>query len=155
MSLILHTIICILVVFVLAGMNYKAAIDETDIYVLADVSYSANRNIDTIDGYIEELDKNKDNKTKIGVVCFGIDTPYVLTVPGEKVKSVRNCIDQERVNRSGTDITGALRYTSSLFDDTSIKRIIVITDGYETSSGNVLNVVNELRNKMFMLMQYI
>ena len=147
MSLILHTIICILVVFVLAGMNYKAAIDETDIYVLADVSYSANRNIDTIDGYIEELDKNKDNKTKIGVVCFGIDTPYVLTVPGEKVKSVRNCIDQERVNRSGTDITGALRYTSSLFDDTSIKRIIVITDGYETSSGNVLNVVNELRNQ--------
>lgn len=147
MSLILHFIICVLVVLVLAGMNYKTAIDQTDIYVLADVSYSANRNIDTIDSYIKELDKNKDSKTSIGIVCFGIDTPYVLTIPGENIKSIRSCVEQERVNRSGTDISGALRYTSSLFDDSCIKRIILMTDGYETSSGNVLNVVNELRNQ--------
>lgn len=143
-SLILHVIISTLIVLVIAGMSYKTAIDETNIYVLADLSYSTNRNIDTIDNYVSTLENNVDNQTKVGVVCFGTDTPYVLMTPGEKVKSVRSVIDQERIDQSGTDIAGALRYTASLFDDNVVKRIILITDGDETNSGNVLNVVNEL-----------
>lgn len=143
-SLILHIVISILIVFVIAGMSYKTAIDETNIYVLADVSYSTNRNLDTIDSYVNELEHNIDNKTKLGVVCFGTDTPYVLITPGERLKSVKQAVTEERVNQSGTDIAGALRYTASLFNDSVIKRIILITDGDETNNGNVLNVVNEL-----------
>ena len=142
LSLILHVVISILVVFVIAGMTYKTAIDETNIYVLADVSYSANRNLDTIDNYIEELEAKADNKTKVGVVCFGTNTPYVLTTPGEGLKSVRDGVS--RIDQSGTDIAGSLRYTASLFDENVIKRIILITDGDDTNNGNVLNVVNEL-----------
>lgn len=146
-SLVLHVLISVLIIFVIAGMSYKSAIDETNIYVLADVSYSANRNLDTIDKYVATLEENADNKTKVGVVCFGNDTPYVLTTPGEKLKSVKVAIDNERVSQDGTDIAGALRYTASLFSDSVIKRIILITDGHTTSNDNVLNVVNELYNQ--------
>lgn len=146
-SLVLHLVIATLIILVVAGMSYKTAVDETNIYVLADVSYSADRNLTTIDSYIDELENKADNKTKIGVVCFGTETPYVLTTPGERTRSVNEAVSSERVDRSGTDIAGALRYTASLFNDNVIKRIILITDGDETNSGNVLNVVNELASQ--------
>ena len=143
-SLILHVIISTLIVLVIAGMSYKTAVEETNIYVVADVSYSTNRNLTTIDEYISQINDNADNKTKVGVVCFGADTPYVLSTPGSRIRSVKTAVDEQRIDQSGTDIAGALRYTASLFDTNVVKRIVLITDGDETTNGNVLNVVNEL-----------
>ena len=48
-SLILHLLIVALVVPALAGMASVTVMTQTEVYVVADVSYSANRNLDLID----------------------------------------------------------------------------------------------------------
>ena len=50
-------------------MNNKTNIKETNIYVLADVSYSSNQNLELIDQYIEDLGDNVPRNSKIGVIC--------------------------------------------------------------------------------------
>ena len=48
-SLALHIIISLAVTLALAGMISTTVMTETQVVVVADVSYSANRNLDTVD----------------------------------------------------------------------------------------------------------
>ena len=52
-SFITHIVICILIVFSLAKTTYEKVITETNIYVLADVSYSSSQNLDKIDAVLK------------------------------------------------------------------------------------------------------
>ena len=51
-SSVLHVLIAVLVAFSAAGTSVETVVTETHVYVLADVSYSAPRNLDKIDEYI-------------------------------------------------------------------------------------------------------
>lgn len=141
-SLVLHLCITVLVCFVIAGMSLRSVITETEVYVVADISYSSNKNLNTIDEYIDDLQDGLPRNSKVGVVCFAKGSPYVLAVPGQRISSVSSAV--ESVDQSGTDIAGALRYTSTLFGTDVIKRMILITDGDETNDGSLVSVVNEL-----------
>jgi preprotein translocase subunit YajC len=61
-ALILHVLIALLVVLAAAGMSNVTVITETELYVLADVSYSMNGKLDLVDEYIarveDELPRN-------------------------------------------------------------------------------------------------
>ena len=124
---IIHILMAVIIAFVAAGTSIVTTVTETDVYVVADVSYSANRNLDKIDDYIEDLGKSLPRNSRLGVVTFGKDY-QLLTRLGEKTKSVRNSI----VDDSATDIVSALAYTGSLFREDVIKRIVLITDGKQT-----------------------
>ncbi|MGM9969584.1 MAG: VWA domain-containing protein [Anaeroplasma sp.] len=141
-SLVLHLIISIFVILLLAGVTYEKVITNTEVYVVCDVSFSSNRNLDKIDDYIEDLQVGLPKNSKVGVVCFGKGDPYVLATPGQKINSVKNVVN--KIDQSGTDIASALRYTSSLFNNNVIKRIVLITDGGENNNGSVSSVVSEL-----------
>lgn len=130
-SCVMHVVMAVLIAFVAAGTSVVTTVTETDVYVLADVSYSANRNLDAVDGYISQLGKSLPDNSRMGVVCFGKDY-QLLTRLGERVKSVKTA----EVDDSATDIIGALRFTDSLFRDNVVKRIVLITDGKETYSGD-------------------
>ena len=54
-SLVIHILIAVLVSFAIAGTMVTTVITETEVYVVADVSYSANRNLDTVDSYIQNV----------------------------------------------------------------------------------------------------
>ncbi len=128
-SLILHILIAACVSLAAANPTRTTVITQTDVFVLADVSYSANGNLDVIDGYIDEIEGNLPKNSRIGLVCFGKD--YQLVSPlGESVVSVK----EANVDDSATNISSALEYTASLFSTDSIKRIVLITDGKETDS---------------------
>ena len=128
---ILHILMAVIIAFVAAGTTIVTTMTETDVYVVADVSYSANRNLDRVDGYIEELNKSLPSNSRLGVVCFGRD--YKLTTHlGEKFTTVKN----RGVDDTATDILGALDYTGSLFRDNVIKRIVLITDGKQTNESD-------------------
>ncbi len=128
---VIHIIMALLIAFVAAGTSVVTTVTQTDVYVLADVSYSANKNLDVVDGYIRDLGKSLPDNSRMGVICFGRDT-QLITRLGERVKSVKTA----EVDDSGTDIVGALDYAGSLFRDNVIKRIVLITDGKQTDQSD-------------------
>lgn len=126
-SLVLHLVIATLVTLAAAGTVATTVITKTEIYVLADVSYSARGGADEIDGYIGEIYSSLPRNSRLGVVCFGKDTE-LLTPLGEPIRSVSESV----ADSSATDIASALRYTEGLFSDDVLRRIVLITDGRET-----------------------
>ena len=126
-SLGIHLTISLLVTLAIAGIMSVTVLTQTTVYVLADVSYSSERNLDEIDERIAEIKESLPNNSKLGVVAFGKNVEQ-LTPVGRAVKSVKNA----KVDKSGTDIVNALKYTSNLFSTDTIKRIVLITDGNDT-----------------------
>ena len=125
---IIHILMAVIIAFVAAGTSIVTTVTETNVYVVADVSYSASRNLDTVDRYISDLGNSLPSNSKMGVVAFGKN--YELLTPlGAKTQSVKN----SRVDDSATDIISALRYTGELFREDVIKRIVLITDGKQTA----------------------
>lgn len=138
-SLVCHIVICVFVTLALAKTTYERVITETNIYVLADISYSSNKNLDQIDEYIKDIEENAPRNSKVGIITFGKD--YELLVkPGDNLVSVKN----SKVDDSATNIVSALEYAATLFKDNVIKRIVIISDGEETKQSNIVSVVQSL-----------
>lgn len=141
-SLVLHTLMIGLAGASVAGTTYERTITETAVYVLADVSYSADENLDKIDQYIVDLKDNLPPNSKMGLVTFAKD--YELTVQlGEEMVSVK----ESKCDNTETNIGQALRYTGTLFTDDVIKRIVIISDGKETNPSSIISVVSQLQDE--------
>ena len=70
-SLALHIIISVCVILALAGMIHTTVMTETQVIVVADVSYSSDRNLDKVDAYIQEIQEKLPKNSKMAVVVFG------------------------------------------------------------------------------------
>ena len=135
-SLVLHILIAACASVALAGPTQTTVITQTEIVVVADISYSAQENLSTIDGYIDGVRKNAPKNSSIGLVCFGGD--YELVTPlGGTLKSV----SAANVDNGATDISSALDYAATLFGRDTIKRIVLITDGKETASDATAKLI--------------
>ncbi len=138
-SFIIHIVIAVLVSLSLAKTTYESVVTETNIYVLADVSYSANKNLDLIDEYIKDLKNNVPKNSKIGVICFGKDQELLVEL-GKRLKSVK----EANIDDSETDIGAALKYATTLFEDNVIKRIVIISDGEDTNNNDLVSIVDSM-----------
>ena len=128
-SLIIHIVMILCISLAAAGLVHTTVMTRTKVYVLADVSYSSNRNLDEIDEYIKQIEENLPSNSRMGIICFGKDQT-ILTSSGADIKSVKEAV----VDDSGTDIAAALDFTATLFSQNEIKRIILITDGFATTT---------------------
>ncbi len=143
-SCILHLLIAVCVTFTAAGTTIKSAMTETNVYVVADLSYSTNKSLDKIDEYVKNLRKDLPLNAQLGVVCFGATDSHVVHTPlGEEPNSVRTALPEAgenategKVDNSATDIVSALRYTSRIFKGGVIKRIVLITDGKQSNESD-------------------
>ncbi len=140
-SLILHLVMVTLISLACAGASLTAVITKTEVYVLADASYSSHSNLDLIDEKIKEIKKALPDNGRLGVVAFGKDAE-LLTEMGGNIVSVKTAT----VDESATDIKGALEYASNLFSDGVIKKIVLITDGKQTDGESVSNIVTSVEN---------
>lgn len=144
-ALIMHLVISLLVILAAAGMSNVTVITKTELYVVADVSYSADATLDTLDEYIADIEKNLPKNTEMGVVTFAKN--YRLHTPlGEEITSVKD----SRVNKSATDLVSALKYTGTLFSDNAIKKIVIITDGMFTdpdSTGKLAGMIADMKSE--------
>ncbi len=143
---VIHVLLAVIIAFSAAGTSLETTVTETDVYVLADVSYSSEKNLDTIDAYIKELSGNLPRNSKLGVVCFAKNQQLYVSL-GKNLKSVKGA-DFDYLEDSETDIESALDFAGSLFRENVIKRIVVITDGKQThvSDSNALKrAVDTLR----------
>lgn len=142
-SVSLHIIICVCITLAISGMAFETVLTETQVFVLADVSYSAQHNIEDVQENVEKVARKLPKNSQMSVICFGRNY-QVLSDMGERVPDVSTA---DKVDKSATDIGSALRYAGNLFDDNVIKRIIVITDGVETVSTNsIVKVVSALQD---------
>lgn len=135
-SFVMHILLAFIIGFAAAGTSWVTTLTETNVYVVADVSYSANKNLNEIDNII----KNKiilPSNSKIGVVCFGKDYELLCDLGSQNnVTSVKN----STVDDSETNIAEALSYTGSLFKEDVIKKIVLITDGKQTDESDAYAV---------------
>ncbi|MGN0807877.1 MAG: VWA domain-containing protein [Candidatus Coproplasma sp.] len=122
---IIHIVMAIIIAFAAAGTSVITTVTQTDVYVLADVSYSASLNLDTVDECINNLELPPNSRK--GVICFA-NGHKIVTRLGERFTTVKN----SGVDDSSTNIVAALNYTGSLFRDDVIKHIVLITDGKST-----------------------
>ena len=136
-SLILHVIIAAAITIVATGASITSVITETRVVVLADVSHSTEKNLDKIDGYINEIKNNLPKNSKMEVVAFGNDQKTV-TEYGEKFDTVKD----SGVDESGTDIKSALNYAASMLDGDVVKRIVLITDAKQTTGAAFSDVIS-------------
>ena len=138
-SFICHIVIGVLVVLTISKTTLETVITKTEIYVLADISYSSNDNMDLIDEYIKNVEKNAPRNSSIGIITFGKDY-QLLVKPGEDIISVKN----SSVDNTQTNIAAALEYASTLFSEDVIKRIVIISDGEETNDSNIISLSQTL-----------
>lgn len=133
----------VLVALALAGLQKVTVKTETEVLIVADVSYSTNSNIDKTDSYIKELirKENLPPNSKVGVVCFGRDS-VINTGFGAEFSTVKNSV----VDTSATDIVSALNYASTLFSSEAIKRVVLITDGKETLTTESSRIIGAISN---------
>ena len=87
-SLCVHIVIILLVALAIAGLASVSVLTKTTVYVVADVSYSSDKNLDQIDEYIEKIKKSLPDKYSLGVVCFGKNC-VVLTEAGRALKTAK------------------------------------------------------------------
>lgn len=130
-SLILHLLMIACVTLAAGGLSATRIVTETNVYVVADVSYSSHSNFDEVDGYISKVRRKLPQNSQMGVVCFGKDA-VVHNALGGKITSVSEAV----VDDSATDIYGALQYTADLFDPNVIKYIVLITDANQTKGDD-------------------
>ena len=139
-SYVMHIVLAIIIGFAAAGTSWITTLTETNVYVVADVSYSANKNLDEIDNIIKNriiLPRN----SKLGVVCFGKDYELLCDLgPQKEAVSVKN----SKVDDSETNIAEALSYAGSLFSGDVIKKIVLITDGKQTDESDTYAVRREI-----------
>ena len=148
-SLSIHLIIVLLVTLAAAGAMITTILTETTVYVVADVSYSSERELDLIDEYIEDIEGSLPRNAKLGVVCFGKDSA-ILYEPGADKKSVKEAV----IDSSATDIVSALNYTASLYKEGVIKKMVLITDGRSTDTkarGKLISTMEALEQKKITL----
>ena len=142
-SLVLHIVISLAVTLAAAGLTYTAIMTRTKVYIVADVSHSTEQKLDDIDAYIQQIADSMPSNSRLGIVCFGRDS-VILTSSGGEIKSVREAV----VDKSGTNIAGALDTASTYFSEGELKRIVLITDGCDTASdGSVISAVERLKAK--------
>ena len=130
-SLILHVLMIVCIALAVAGTTHTTVMTETNVYVVADVSYSTQRNLDAVDEYIRSVEASLPNNSKMGVVCFGKNQVEHVAM-GQTFTSVKN----SEVDVSATDIASALNHTVTLFNENVVCRIVLITDGSDTSAKN-------------------
>ncbi len=143
-SCILHLLMVACITFSAVGTTVKSVIKETNVYVVADLSYSTSENLDLIDECIKDYYDDLPLNTEMGVVCFG-GKPVVHTALGKKPKSVRGSVD--KVDNTYTDIAAALEYTGRIFKNDVVKRIVLITDAKQsnvTDASELKRVVDSL-----------
>jgi len=130
LSLLLRTAMLSLLVLALAGLQVVAPVDRLTTVFVVDLSDSVgNAGRETALAFVREALEERQPGDRAAVVAFGRDA-LVERLPAELA-------DIDRFAsvplRSATDIGGALSLAAALFPDDSQKRVVLVSDGNDTT----------------------
>ncbi len=128
-SLGLRTVLVMLVVFALSGLQMVRAVDRLAVVFLVDASDSMGAGLlDAQVEYIREAVANKPPDDEWALLLFGaevsIDAPFSAI---SEVAPVRSAVLGDQ-----TDLAGAIQTALSLFPADARPRIVILSDGRET-----------------------
>lgn len=123
---ILRMTVCILLVFCLAGLTFIMQTDSQSVVVLMDLSDSTKNSHSRIVDYANEIIDKVEGKC--GVVAFAGNCVYEV-----EFDNVDASATLTEVVASDTNISSAVEYAASLLPNDSNRRIILISDGKQTS----------------------
>ena len=135
-SIVMHLIVMVLSIALLSGMTFEYDKPNTDVEVilLVDSSYSLDDSDGDVDDFIKEVVDSCDSKYKLGVVKFGYDQVYSVELTNDMTKVYSGYLSSNTPDTTATDISSALTYAASLFENTTSARIVLISDALETDS---------------------
>ncbi|OLS03274.1 VWA domain-containing protein [Tissierella creatinophila] len=132
--LILRVLIVTFIVLSIAGISIKKYTKEISTIFLVDLSESARDSREKFKEFIENSSEKKSDNDKIGIVTFGQETEVEASLKDE----IKNGEFQTKINGRFTDIENALKVSRGLLPDDSMKRIVLMTDGYENLGDSLL-----------------
>ncbi len=133
--LVLHLVISVILVFIMAGFSVVRTTDEQAVVIVADLSHSTEGVRDMMKEHVETLLDTIDRTTPVGVVAFGGDAMYDLTLD-----SLTRKFSFSKVDEKATDIESAVKYAISKAPEDRAVRIILMTDGKQTE-GKAENII--------------
>lgn len=136
-SLALHGIIALILAVLASGFCISSETDRQSTVILVDVSESTLSVREDMTAICKSLLDEFAERDVKGVVLFGQDTVFVGT------KSQWGKVSLEKADASGSDITSAMYRAVELMDKYTHKRIILLSDGKETS-GDALYAARRL-----------
>src|SRR5262245_50173164 len=134
-ALVLRTVVLSALVFALAGFQLVLPVDRLSTVFVVDLSDSVGESgrEDAL-AFLRETLKAMPHDDQAGIVAFGEDA-LVEHLPDE-------LHDIDRLHstpvKSATDIGAALRLASAVFPDATQKRIVLISDGNDTTGRGQL-----------------
>ncbi len=136
-SLVLHGVIAVILAVLAAGFCITSETDRQSTVILVDVSESTLSVREDMTAVCASLLDEFAERDMKGVVLFGQDAVFVGT------KSRWGKVSLEKADVSGSDITSAMYQAVDLMDKYAHKRIILLSDGKETS-GDALYAARRL-----------
>ncbi|MBE6638828.1 MAG: VWA domain-containing protein [Ruminococcaceae bacterium] len=138
---VLHCVIVLLLVLIISGFSILHHTNEESVMLLLDLSYSTKNVQSTILDHTEELLDLIDQNIPVGVIAFGEDQVYNVTLESDSRELQLHPLSVE-----ATNIQAALEYAASLAPKDKAYRIIVMSDGKETD-GNAEDTAYKLAAK--------
>ncbi|HPT75902.1 MAG: VWA domain-containing protein [Epulopiscium sp.] len=125
--LCLRSIIVILLIFSLSGLQVKKIVDKTTTIFAVDLSDSAKSAIKDAEAFIKGAMAFKGSHDQVGIVAFGSNAGVEASPSQEPVFTGFSSI----LNSNSTNIAEGLQLASTLIPEESKKRIVLISDGKE------------------------
>lgn len=144
-SLVLHSLIMLLAVFLLAGMSFAYQVPNTDneIILLVDASNSTEVTQERKDEFVLSAIEGKSPAMKMGIITFGCNQVYAAPLTYEADGLYDAYLEAELPDDSATDFESALLYASRQFENPNSAKIVLISDGEETD-GSVRSVIKSV-----------
>ncbi|MCY3835458.1 MAG: VWA domain-containing protein [Anaerolineaceae bacterium] len=130
LSLLLRTLIVILLILSMAGLESVRATDQLSVVFVVDLSDSLGGDaLTAAENYIRDAIAHMAADDRFGVVVFGQEARIV-----RPVSVIRNLNPiRSEVHPGNTDIAEGLRKALSIFPPDAARRIVLISDGQETT----------------------
>lgn len=140
-EIIIRTVLVILVLMSIFGVNLFGRKNKTVTIFLVDMSDSNASSLAEEEEYIREEVKKLPRGQSYGVVAFGRNaTTDQFVTDDVQFVGVASTPDG-----SATDIEGAVDYAVALVPEDSLGRMVILTDGCETV-GDINNTLNKLKD---------
>lgn len=147
--LISRALLLLLIILAMLGIRIPKIAKNTTTIFLVDTSVSDELNIKTFEKYIDESLQKMPKGNKYGIVTFGRDTAIDQFVTDKDMFMGIKAVN----DTTATDFEKALQRAVSMIPDDSVGRIVLLTDGEETS-GDIENAASMIKASNISLEAY-
>ncbi len=145
-SVVLHLVVSVLCTFILAGMDFRYTVANTqnEIILLVDVSDSQEDVEEARDSFIRTvLNESAYDGYRVGIVTFGFTQQYAVPLTYDTETVFDAYKSAPLPDTTATDVAAALRFARGLFTEPRTSKIVLITDGMETDE-EALSVIRPI-----------